>query len=132
MSSKNDETPYNNEIFWSFYELSNGEIIVLQFIDNLTNGVVTSSDFEFAYSNLKLKTVGFKKYQFGIAKPNTYEMSKEFFDWFNSIPAVKNHSEIKFPSSNEEDCVKSFYLEHIESKKDIETETIECHKVLDT
>ena len=127
MSSKKDETPYDNEFFWSFYELSNGEIVVLQFIENLTNGMITSIDYEFGYANLKLKIGEFKKYRFGNAKPNTYEMSQEFFDWFNSIPSVKNSNEIKFPNRTEEECVKSFYLEHIQPKKDVETETLECH-----
>ena len=126
MSSNKDLTPYDNEIFWSFYELSNGEVIVLQFIDNLTNGIITSNDYEFAYANLKLKTGGFKKYQFGNAKPNTYEMSKEFFDWFSTIPSVKNYNEIIFPNRNEEECVKSFYLKHIEPKKDVKTDTIDA------
>ena len=125
MSSKEDETPYGNQFFFSFYELSNGEIVVLQFIENLTSGVVTSNVYEFRYANSKLKSGEIKKYQFGNAKPNTYEMSKEFFDWFDASPPVKDLKNNFAPYEDEIKCVEEFYLKFIESKKDIKTETIE-------
>ena len=47
MESEESEDPYDNRFFWSFFELSNGEIIDLQFVENLTNGKVSSIDYFF-------------------------------------------------------------------------------------
>ena len=119
MSSEEDESQYDNNFFWSFYELSNGKIIDLQFIENLTNGRVTSNDYDFGYANSE-----FQKYQFGNSKPNTKEMSKEFFDWFESTPLLGDFR-IKHPDKDEEKCVKEFYLKYIEPNKYIETSSVE-------
>ncbi len=118
MSSEEDESIYDDNFFWSFYELSNGKITDLQFIENLTNGRVTSNDYHFGYANNFVQ-----KYQFGNSKPNTKEMSKEFFDWFDSSHLCGDFR-IKRPDKDEEKCVKEFYLKYIEPNKDIETSSV--------
>ena len=119
MTSEEDESKYDNNFFWSFYELSNGKIIDLEFIETLTNGRVASNTYYFGYANS-----GFQKYQFGNSKPNTKEMSNEFFDWFESTPLCGDFR-VKHPDKDEEKCVKEFYLKYIEPNKDIETSSVE-------
>ena len=119
MTSEESESQYDDNFFWSFYELSNGKIIDLEFIENLTNGRVTSNDYYFGYANSE-----FQKYQFGNSKPNTKEMNNEFFDWFESTPLCGDFR-VKHPDKDEEKCVKEFYLKYIEPNKSIQTDTIE-------
>tara|TARA_B110000459_G_C16466076_1_gene427488 strand:+ start:205 stop:567 length:363 start_codon:yes stop_codon:yes gene_type:complete len=119
MTSEESESIYDNNFFWSFYELSNGKILDLQFIENLTNGRVASNTYYFGYANNFVQ-----KYQFGNSKPNTKEMSKEFFDWLDSSPLCGDFR-IRRPDKDEEKCVKEFYLKYIEPNKDIETSSVE-------
>ena len=56
MESEESKDSYDNKFFWSFFELSNGKIIDLQFVENLTNGKVKSIDYFFGYAKSELKT----------------------------------------------------------------------------
>ena len=56
MSSMPGKDIYDNNFFWSFYELNNGEIIVLNYVENLTNNKVTSNSYEFNYAKHELKS----------------------------------------------------------------------------
>lgn len=56
MCSEESKDPYDNKFFWSFFELSNGKIVDLQFVENLTKGKVTSIDYFFGYAKSELKT----------------------------------------------------------------------------
>ena len=51
-------------------------------------------------------------------------MSKEFFDWFESLPPYSDIKNPTRPSLEEEKCVKEFYEKHIMDKKDQKTDTI--------
>ena len=53
------------------------------------------------------------------------EMSKEFFEWFNSSPQAKEVISNTTPNKNEEKCINDFYLKYIEPNKDIKTDTVE-------
>jgi hypothetical protein len=98
-SSVSDESIYENHFYWSFYELSNGKTISLQYAENLTNKIITSHDYEFSYAN---------NYQFG----------QDFQNWFNGLKPVKDLKELKFPSKKEKECVKYFFYKNIlKSKK---------------
>ena len=113
MSSMPNENIYDNKFFWSFYELNNGKIIDLQFVENLTNRKVTSVDYSFFYSKSELKTGEIIEYKFGNAEPNTKEISKEFYDWFYAQPPAKDLKELIRPSKDEEKCVKEFFNKNI-------------------
>ena len=125
MSSMPDEHIYDNNFFFSFYELNNGEIIVLDYVKNLKNNRVTSNSYEFSYANYELKSGKIINYEFGNAKAiNKKEMSKEFFDWFDSEPPAKDIKELKFPNKNEEKCVKEFFIKNIMKTKEVATDVI--------
>jgi hypothetical protein len=124
MESEEDETPYDNKFFWSFYELSNGEIIDLNFTENLKNGKVSSIDYHFGYTKHELKNGEVIEYKFGNAKPNTKEISDEFFDWFDSNPPVKDLKKFCSPTKNEEKCVKEFFIKNIMKTKEVATNIV--------
>ena len=125
MSSMPGKDIYDNNFFFSFYELNNGEIIVLNYVENLTNNKVTSNSYEFSYANYELKSGKIINYEFGNAKAiNKKEMSKEFFDWFDSEPPAKDIKELKFPNKNEEKCVKEFFIKNILKTKEVATNIV--------
>ena len=110
--------------YWCFFELNNGEIIDLNFTENLTNGKVTSIDYFFGYPKAELKTGEIIEYKFGNAKPNTREFSNEFFDWFDANPPIKDCKELIWPTKEEEKCVKEFFDKNILKTKEIQTNII--------
>ena len=58
----------------AYGEFNNGEIIDLNFTENLKNGKVSSIDYHFAYTKHELKNGEVIEYKFGNAKPNTKEI----------------------------------------------------------
>lgn len=120
---KNDA--FQHKFYWSFYELNNGEIIVLNYVKNLKNNKVTSNSYEFSYANYELKSGKIINYKFGNAKAiNKKEMHKEFYDWLDAEPPAKDIKELKFPDKNEKKCVKEFFIKNIRKTKEVATDVI--------
>ena len=120
------ESDWENKFYWSFYELSNGNIINLQHIENWKNNKFLDADFDDSYTKYELKNGETISYEFGDAKANDLDaMSEEFFDWFESSPP---YNEIKrpifSPSIEERKCVIEFYKKHIIDRKDQKTDTV--------
>ena len=63
-------------------------------------------------------------YKFGNAKPNTKEMSKEFFDWFDANPPAKDCKKLIYPNKDEEKCVKYFFDKNILKNKEVQTNIV--------
>ena len=125
MESEVSKTPYDNKFFWSFFELSNGEIIDLNFTENLTNGKVTSIDYFFGHPKSELKSGEIIEYKFGNAKPNTREFSNEFFDWFDNLSPIKYLKDNReWPTKEEEKCVKEFFDKNILKSRELQTNII--------
>ena len=119
MTSEDDQ----HKFYFSFYELNNGKIIELMLFQTDSEDISTAQ-CDLFYTKSKLKNGEIIDYKFGDAKANDeYEMSKEFFNWFDSCPPVKNIISKFIPNENEEKCVKGFYLKNIEPVKDIKTDT---------
>ena len=122
MTSEDDE----DQFYFSFYELNNGEIIELTLIENFKDNKLNATQFEFSYTKMKLKNGEIINYKFGDAKANDEEgMSKEFYKWLDSSPPALDVIDWFALYDEEEKCVKDFYLKHIEPTKDIKTDTIE-------
>ena len=122
MTSKDDE----DKFYFSFFELNNGEIIQLLLFQNFRDDKPNVTQYEFSYTKTKLKSGEIRDYKFGNAKANDEEkMSKEFYEWFDSSPPFADVIDLFALYDEEEKCVKDFYLKHIESTKDIKTDTIE-------
>ena len=121
-----NESEWENKFYWSFYELSNGNIINLHQIENWENNKFVDQDFDDSYTNYELKNGETISYEFGDAKANDAEaMSKEFFDWFESRPPYNDIKRpILRPSIEERKCVIEFYKKHIIDRKDQKTDTI--------
>jgi hypothetical protein len=125
MSGGEKNAVFQHKFYWSFYELNNGEIIVLDYVKNLKNNRVTSNSYEFSYANYELKSGKIINYKFGNAKAiNKKEMHKEFYDWFDSEPPAKDIKELKFPNKNEKKCVKEFFIKNIRKTKEVATDVI--------
>ena len=121
MTSEDDK----DKFYFSFYELSNGEIIELMLFQ-ADNEDVIIDQYEFSYTKMKLKSGKVREYKFGKAKADdNYGMADEFFKWFDSCPTSAEVKDCYIIEEIEEKCVKDFYLKHIEPTKDVKTDTIE-------
>ncbi len=121
MTSEDDE----DQFYFSFYELSNGEIIELMLFQSDNEGVIVEQ-YEFSYTKMKLKSGEIRNYKFGNAKANDEEgMSKEFYKWYDSYPPALEVIDWFALYEEEEKCVKDFYLKHIEPTKVVKTDNIE-------
>lgn len=122
MESEENPDPYSNRFFWSFFELNNGKIVGLHLVENLENKKIKDIAYEIYYTKRELKTGRTHEYKFGASKPNTREFSNEFFDWFDSLPPVKDLKDSrKWPSGDEEKCVKDFFDKNILKTRDVAT-----------
>lgn len=121
MESEDDE----NKFYFSFYELNNGEIIELMLFQTDNKGV-SIDQYEFSYTKMKLNNGEIRNYKFGNAKANDEnEMTKEFFEWFDSSPPANDVISNTTPNKNEEKCINNFYLKYVEPNKDTKTDTME-------
>ena len=120
------ESDWENKFYWSFYELSNGHIINLHYTENWEKDKFIDDDYDYSYTKDELKNGETISYEFGDAKADDVDaMSKEFFDWFESLPPYNDvKTPILHPSLEEEKCVKEFYKKHLMDKKDEKTDTI--------
>ncbi len=117
--SKSD---WENNFYWSFYELSNGNIINLHYTQNLKKNKFIDDEFDFYYTNYELNNGKKISYKFGDAKGHDLNsMSKEFFQWFESKPPYHQIKDPKYPTKDEEKCIKDFFLKHVEINKKTNT-----------
>ena len=121
MTSENDK----DKFYFSFYELSNGEIVELMLFQADNEGVIINQ-YEFSYTKMKLKSGEIRNYKFGDAKANDDEgMSKEFYKWLDSSPPAVDVIDWFTLNDEEERCVKDFYMENIGPIKHIKTNTMD-------
>ena len=126
MTGGGDSESWEHKFYFSFYELINGEIIGLDLHENFQDGKLVFIEHTFSYTKTKLKNGEIINYKFGNAKAiDKNEMSKEFFEWFESLPPAIDVIDNFAPYDHEEKCVKEFYLKHIKPIKNIKTDTTE-------
>ena len=133
MESAESEDPYDNRFFWAFFELNSKEIISLMLVENIKNKKIIDIDYQFNYGKEELKTGETHEFKFGNAKPNSRELSNEFFDWFDNLSPVKNLKENKRlhifngggPTKKEIKCVKSFYDHTLLETREKPTNTVD-------
>ena len=122
MTSEDDK----DKFYFSFYELSNGEIIELMLFQNYKDDNLNLTQHEFSYTKMKLKSGEIRRYKFGNSKASDEEgMSKEFFKWFDSSPPAVDVINWFTLYDEEEKCVKDFYIENVEPIKHTKTDTTE-------
>ena len=123
-SPPNNKSDWENKFYWSFYELSNGNIINLHYTENWKENKFIDAEFSYYNTKDQLKNGEIISYEFGDAKANDIDaMSEEFFDWFESLPPYDEIENPTRPSLEEEICVKAFFEKHIE--KNTKTSTTE-------
>ena len=126
MTGGGDPEQYEDKFHFSFYELNNKEIIVLNLHEYFEGDILTFTDYHFSCTKQELKSGEIINYKFGNVKANDGNgMSKEFFDWFESCPPANDLKENFALYDAEEKCVKEFFLKHIGPNKDIKTDTVE-------
>ena len=82
MKSEDDE----DQFYFSFYELSNGEIIELTLFQSLNEGVIIDQ-YEFSYTKMKLKCGKIINYKFGMQKlMMRKECLKSFINGLTLLP----------------------------------------------
>jgi hypothetical protein len=117
------DSDWENKFYWSFYELSKGEIISLHYTENWKKNKFVDAEFDYYNTKNELKNGDIISYEFGDTKSDDeYAMSKEFFDWFESLPPyhyIKNSTPI---TKDEIKCVEAFYDKYI--NKNEKTDTI--------
>ena len=124
MESEKNDSQHDHKFYYSFYELNSGKIFDLDYTENLTNGKVNSTDLHVTYAKSELKSGKVIEYKFGNAEPNTKEISKEFFDWFDSLPPVKDLKNHSPPNEDEEKCVTEFFIKNILNSKEVATNVV--------
>ena len=125
MTGGEDTDDWKHMFYWSFYELSNGHIINLHYTENWEKDKFIDDDYDYSYTKDELKNGEIISYEFGDAKADDIDaMSKEFFDWFESLPPYNDIKNPTRPSLEEEKCVKEFYEKYIMDKKGQKTDTI--------
>jgi len=123
-STADNESGWENKFYWSFYELSNGNIINLHYTENWKKNKFIDAEFSYYNTKDELKNGEIISYEFGDAKANDVNaMFEEFFGWFESLPPYDEIENPTRPSLEEEKCVKAFFEKHIE--KDTKTSTTE-------
>ena len=122
MTAGSDNDDYEHKFYWSFYELNNRKIIVLNHTEYWENDKLIDNEFSYSYGCSELKNGEILKYEFGDAKPSDANaMSKEFFNFFDSLPTIKDLKFLRYPTKKEEKCVEAFYKKKIMAEKDKKT-----------
>tara|TARA_B100000963_G_C22415807_1_gene575385 strand:- start:47 stop:490 length:444 start_codon:yes stop_codon:yes gene_type:complete len=122
-----EESDWENKFYWSFYELNNGKTICLHLTENLFKGKLVETEFSYFYTKDELKNGKILSYNFGNANANDGNaMSKEFFQWFDSLPPYHHVKKKNPPTKEEINCVTEFYKKNIMDKKDEKTNTTYC------
>ena len=127
----NGKSDINNRynFYWSFYELNNGEKFSAEYREDIVNGKIKHKDLEVHKTRQELKNGTTFDYFFGYAEPiyeegtakYSKDMDDEFFEYFNSLPPVKDLKEIQYPSKKEEKVIKKFFKKNILQNKNIPT-----------
>ena len=118
MTGDEDSGDLKEKFYWSFYELSNRKIIYLNYTETFEKNKFLDNEFAYYYANYELKTGESRTYKFGNAKANNEEqMSKEFFEWFESQPPYHQIKNLTYPTKEEEKCVEEFFKKHLEKDK---------------
>ena len=99
---------------------------MLNHTENLKNGKLIDNQFDCTYGSSKLKNGEIIKYRFGNAKPDDANaMSKEFFDYFESNPPIKDLKNLTYPTKKEEKCVGEFFKKQLMDRKNENRNIIE-------
>ena len=93
-----------NEFFWIFFELNNGKIISMHFVENLKNNKLNSTDMFCNYTS-------------------HYKFEEDFYLWWDRD--IKNIDDtLVYITEDEETLVKNFFKENIEKTRNILTKVI--------
>jgi len=113
-SGDDEAAEFQNKFYWSFFELNNGEVYVLHFIELWKNKKQIEHEIQISYADSELKDGGIIKYEF----------EQEFFDWFEACPPVKDLKELTWPNKKIIECIEEFFYREIFNTRTIGTDVI--------
>lgn len=102
-----------HKFYYSFYELNNGNLIYLQFVQYVGPMAMEEDDYGFFYTNVILKN----------GEEITYTFGQDFWEYWNTRPAYHERDNPQNPSKEEEECVRLFFDEHLKMN-DCESEVV--------
>ena len=92
-----------HKFYYSFYELNNGNIIKLQFVQYVGPMTKEEDDYGFFYTNVTLKN----------GEEITYTFGQDFWEYWNTMPGYVQIDNPQNPSKEEEECVRLFFDENL-------------------
>ena len=102
-----------HKFYYSFYELNNGNIIQLQFVQYVGPMTKEEDDYGFFYTNVTLKN----------GEEITYTFGQDFWEYWNTMPGYVQIDNPQNPSKEEEECVRLFFDENLKMN-DSESEVV--------
>ena len=102
-----------HKFYYSFYELNNGNIIKLQFVQYVGPMTKEEDDYGFFYTNVTLKN----------GEEITYTFGQDFWEYWNTMPGYVQIDNPQNPSKEEEECIRLFFDEHLKMN-DSESEVV--------
>jgi len=102
-----------HKFYYSYYELNNGSIIELQFVQYIGPMTKEEDDYGFSYTNMTLKS----------GEELTYIFGQDFWEHWNTKLANHQIDNPKDPSKEEKECIRLFFDEHLKMN-DLESEIV--------
>ena len=102
-----------HKFYYSYYELNNGSIIELQFVQYIGPMTKEEDDYGFSYTNMTLKS----------GEELTYIFGQDFWEHWNTKPANHQIDNPQDPSKEEKECIRLFFDEHLKMN-DLESEIV--------
>ena len=113
LKNSNAGEELDTKMYYSFFELNNGNIIELEFVQYVGPMNKEKDDYGFYFTNITLKNGEELNYTFG----------QDFWEYWSTKPAYHHIDNPQSPAKEEEDCVRLFFDKHIKINK-CESETI--------
>jgi len=113
-SGDDEGDEYHNKFYWTFFELNNGVIYDLHFIELWKNKEQIEHEIRIGYADSELKD----------GRIIRYEFTQDFFEWFELLPPVIELKHLNWPNKKEIDCIEEFFYRKIFDTRTIATDVI--------
>lgn len=113
LKNSNAGEELDTKMYYSFFELNNGNIIELEFVQYVGPMNKEKDDYGFYFTNITLKNGEELNYTFG----------QDFWEYWNTKPGYHHIDNPQSPTKEEEDCVRLFFDKHLKINE-CESETV--------
>ena len=95
---------YSDDMYFSFFELNNGKVIYIFFIQYFKNKIPNGTEINCYYTDV-------------------YNFEDDFYDWWDRLQNEDSWG-LGFPTKEEEELVKKFFRIYIEKTREVATKAI--------